>query len=309
MSSRLLPAYAALVTAVLLWGAMPPASKALVGVIGPWQVAFVRCLSAFVILTIVCLVVAGPDALRSAIRRPVDTFVLGLLNFLISSISTQLALQYIPASLHVVLISSSPIVLALMAMANRSMSLRGAVGAVIALIGVVAVIGGNDPRQVFSGSVDPRGLAFALVNMLSIGASQLWGRRVALRGDPLGTTALSGAAVLPFLLAGVLWEGGFSDVLNATPSIWALLGFISVLGTAVTFGLWFWALKHVSAARSAPIQYISPPVGVLVAWYFLGEALTIGLAVGTVLVLIGVALTQMSSRPGPSNVTKPVSTT
>ncbi len=296
MSTRQAPAYAALIVAVLLWGAMPPASKALVGVIGPWQVAFIRCLCAFVVLTIVCLIVAGPGALRSAINRPMDTIVLGLLNFFISSITTQFALQYIPASLHVVLISSSPIVLALLAMANRTMTARGAIGAVIALVGVTVVIGGNDPRQIFSGSVDPRGLAFALVNMLSIAASQVWGRRVALRGDPLGTTALSGAAMLPFLFAGVVSEGGFSDVLRAPPATWLLLGFIGVMGTAMTFGLWFWALKHVSAARAAPIQYISPPVGVLVSWYFLGEALTIGLAIGTVLVLIGVSLTQVSSR-------------
>ena len=91
-------------------------------------------------------------------------------------------------------------------------------------------------------------------------------------------------------------EGGFGAIAAAPPTARLLLLYIGVFCTAINFGLWFWALKYVTAARAAPIQYLSTPLSVVLAWYALGEPLTVGLAVGTLLVLLGVFLTQSGRR-------------
>lgn len=306
MGARTGRVYAALIVSTLLWGSMSPAAKSLVGVIGPAQVAFVRGLSAFVVLSIFCWLVAGPRPLRAALAQPFDVLILGLLGYVGSSVSGQLALQYIPASLHVVLISTSPVILAVGALFQRSISARAASGAVIALIGVAAVIGGDDPAQVLRGGLDPRGLALSFVNALMIAGSQIWGRRVARLGEPIGTTAVAAGMSLPFLLVPSLFQGGLGEIVAAPLEAKLVLLYLGVICTAMTFGLWFGALKYITAARAAPYQYLSPPTGILLAWWLLGEPLTLGLAVGTGLILIGVALTQTGRRAAAGGPARPV---
>ena len=98
--------------------------------------------------------------------------------------------------------------------------------------------------------------------------------------------ALLLVAVIGSLIAGVEKSG--AQLLLKAIAVWAT--------NVIAFGLWFWALKYVSAAKAAPIQYLSTPISVLLAWWFLGERLTVGLLVGTLLVLAGVWLTHARRR-------------
>jgi drug/metabolite transporter (DMT)-like permease len=287
---------AAMIVATALWGSLPIASKQIVEIVSPAGQTLVRATSAFVILTLFCLVVAGPGPLRSALSRPRDIAVQGFLSFFASSMTNIMALEYISASLQSVLVSVFPVILALLAIGEGGVTPRALVGTLIALLGIVAVIGGDDPAAILAGGVDPRGVGLSLLTAVIIAGSQLWGQRQARRADPIGTTALAAGAALPFLLVTVAVQDGFGAIVAAPPTARLLLLYIGVFCTAINFGLWFWALKYVTAAGAAPIQYLSTPLSVLLAWYVLGEPLTVGLAVGTLLVLFGVFLTQSGRR-------------
>lgn len=293
-STPLIRAYAAMLVAAFFWGSLPVASKAVVAFVPPAQQSFVRTVSAFGVLTLFCLVVAGPGPLRAALRNPRDLAIQGFLSFCASSLTSLMSLQYISASLQAVLVSTFPVLLALTGL--REGGSRLVLGSAIALAGIVAVVGGDDPRRLLAGGVDLRGVGLALLTAVFIAGSQLWGQRTARRGDPMGTTALAAGAGAPMLFAIVLVGGDLGAPLRAPG--WALwvLAYLGLFCTAVNFGLWFWALKYVSAARAAPIQYLSTPISVLLAWWFLGESLTVGLLVGTLLVLAGVWLTQARRR-------------
>jgi drug/metabolite transporter (DMT)-like permease len=294
--------YAAMIVATALWGSLPIASKQLVEVVSPAGQTLVRASSAFVILTLFCLAVAGTRPLRSALRQPRDLIVQGFLSFFASSMTNIMALEYISASLQSVLVAVFPVILALLAIGQGGVTPRALVGTLVALLGIVVVIGGDDPTGILVGGVDLRGVGLSLLTAVIIAGSQLWGQRQARRADPIGTTALAAGAALPFLLATVLAQGGLGQIAAATPHTLLLLLYIGIFCTAINFGLWFWALKYVTAARAAPIQYLSTPLSVLLAWYVLGEPLTVGLGVGTLLVLGGVFLTQSArrARPAPS---------
>ncbi len=283
-----------MLVATFFWGSLPVASKAVVAVVPPAQQSLVRTTSAFVVLSGFCLLVAGAGPLRSALRRPGDLLVQGFLSFCGSGLTSLMSLQYISASLQAVLVSTFPLILALTALGDGG--LRALLGAAIALVGIAAVVGGNDPRVVLAGGVDLRGVGLALLTALLIAGSQLWGQRTARRGDPMGSTAMAAGFAVPMLGAIVAVQGGVGEMLAAPGwAVW-ILAYLGVFCTAVNFGLWFWALKYVSAARAAPIQYLSTPISVLMAWWFLGDPLTVGLAVGTVLVLVGVWLSQARRR-------------
>ncbi|HEY3079556.1 MAG TPA: DMT family transporter [Chloroflexota bacterium] len=285
--------YSAMLTATFFWGSLPVAAKALVGVVGPIQQALVRGASGFVVLTLFCLLVGGTRPLRAALTRPLDVVVQGFLAFFASSLAALLTLQFTTASMQSVLVATFPLMLAVFELRGGGVTARGVAGMLIALVGIVAVVGGDDPRQIVGGGGDLRGVGLGLLTALIIACSQSFARRNAVAGgDPLGTTAMAAAAAMPMLVATVLLFGDPGELVRAPPEARPLLVYIGVFCTAINFGLWYWALKYVSAARAAPLQYLTTPLSVVLAWYFLGEPLTVGLAVGTALVVAGVTLTQ-----------------
>jgi drug/metabolite transporter (DMT)-like permease len=286
-------------TATFFWGSLPVASKALVGVVGPLQQALVRGSSAFVVLTLFCLAIGRTRPFRAALARPLDVVVQGFLAFFASSLAALLTLQFTTASVQSVLVATFPLMLAFFELRGGGVTPRGVAGMLIALVGIVAVVGGDDPRRILAGGIDPRGVGLGLLTAFTIACSQSWARRNATTGgDPMGTTAMAAAAAMPMLVAVVLLFGDPGEIVRAPPSARPLLVYIGVFCTAINFGFWYWALKYVSAARAAPIQYLTTPLSVVLAWYFLGEPLTVGLAVGTVLVVAGVTMTQAGHGAG-----------
>jgi drug/metabolite transporter (DMT)-like permease len=80
--------------------------------------------------------------------------------------------------------------------------------------------------------------------------------------------------------------------------VWALAGFVLVLGTFVPFVLMVAALHHVPATRATVIAMLEPVVATVVAWAWLEQSLGAGQVAGGALVLGGVALAQTARAPG-----------
>jgi drug/metabolite transporter (DMT)-like permease len=291
--------YSAMLTATFFWGSFPPASKALIGSVGPLQQALVRGASAFVVLTLFCLLVAGAGPLLAATRRPVPVLIQGFLAFFASSLAALLTLQFTTAGMQAVLVATFPLMLALFELRGGGVSGQAILGMLVALLGIVAVVGGDDPSRILAGGVDPRGVGLGLLTAFIIACSQSYARRSANAGaDPIGMTAMAAAVSVPMLVVVAGLFGDVGQIARAEGVDRLLLVYIGVFCTAVNFGLWYWALKYVPAARAAPLQYLTTPLSVLLGWWFLGEPLSVGLALGTVLVIVGVVLTQRSRSAG-----------
>ena len=71
-------------------------------------------------------------------------------------------------------------------------------------------------------------------------------------------------------------------------SVAALL-YLAIMGSAVTFSLYFWLLSHLPAKRLALIAYIIPVEAVLIGT-FRNEPITLRVILGASLVIAGVAL-------------------
>jgi drug/metabolite transporter (DMT)-like permease len=74
-----------------------------------------------------------------------------------------------------------------------------------------------------------------------------------------------------------------------------LLLYLGLGCTAVNFALWYYGLKHTSAAAASAFQYMIPPTSVAVAALTLHEPISAALVAGTVLILIGLLATQIGS--------------
>ena len=75
--------------------------------------------------------------------------------------------------------------------------------------------------------------------------------------------------------------------------------YLAVLGSAVTFSLYFWLLAHIPATRVSMIAYLVPLVAVGVGSAMFDEPLTIRTLTGALLVVTGVALTVRGGRVRP----------
>lgn len=71
---------------------------------------------------------------------------------------------------------------------------------------------------------------------------------------------------------------------------WASLAYLSLIGSALAFTLYTFALKHLSTTVSSLYTYINPIVAILLGWLLLGEKLSWMEAIGMSVTMCGVYL-------------------
>ena len=107
-----------------------------------------------------------------------------------------------------------------------------------------------------------------------------------------------------------LGNGGFDSIFRAPAEVQLLLVYLGIGCTAVNLALWYYGLKHTSAAAASAFQYMIPPTSVALAALFLHESISPAVGLGTLCILIGLLATQIASRgagrdrrtPGPSSI-------
>ena len=214
----------------------------------------------------------------------------GLLSFCVSYGIVYWAEQRIPSGLASVLFATFPLWVAILAhflLPGERMRGRSTAGTLLAFAGV-AVIFSED----LSAVAGPGAVAASLVMLVSPLASAMgsvavkrWGHGVhpfSLSAVPmLLTAAVMGAVAAPV--------EGWGAIRWTPPATLALL-YLAILGSAVTFSLYFWLLGHLDASRLALIAYAIPVVAVVVGAVVFAEPLTTRIVVGSGLVVLGVAL-------------------
>ncbi len=102
------------------------------------------------------------------------------------------------------------------------------------------------------------------------------------------STYQMGLGTLLLLGSGFLLEKT-SDFKLTYKSIGALL-YLSFLGSALAFMAYYWLLKKIEVTKLSLITFITPIVALVLGWLILGEALTLYLLLGTILVIFGIWL-------------------
>ena len=77
---------------------------------------------------------------------------------------------------------------------------------------------------------------------------------------------------------------------------WSLLVYLTFAGSIVPFLAFYWLLRHVTATKASLIGYIVPLVAITAGIVFIDEQLQFGIAVGGLLILAGVVLTDRAER-------------
>ncbi len=203
--------------------------------------------------------------------------------------------QWVPSGLTSVLYSSLPLWVTLFAyfvLPGERLRPIGLLGMLFGFAGI-AVIFSEDFSQL-GGPQVARAAAWLLLAPLLGAVAQVCVKRWGLKIHPLSLTAVPMA--LTALGMGALggWLEADRPIVLAPAPVLATL-YLAVGGTAITFGLFFWLLQHVSATRMSLIAYAVPVVAVTVGTLFMDEVLTARMVIGSALVIGGVAF---AARPG-----------
>jgi drug/metabolite transporter (DMT)-like permease len=211
-----------------------------------------------------------------------------------------IAIERMPVSIALLFEYTAPVLVALYARFVLHERVRSRVWVALAL----AVSGLALVAEVWSGAtLDGIGVGAALIAAVALAAYYILGERSSGTRDPLSTTFWA------FVFASVFWaiaqpwwgfptasvQGSTSLLGNLDAQslpVWGLAAWMVVLGTVVPFLLILSALHHLPATRVGLASMLEPVLAGLVAWAWLGEALSPPQLAGGVVVLFGIVLAQ-----------------
>lgn len=228
--------------------------------------------------------------LRSlSIRQWGQLALLGLLFYAVTQGAQFLSLVYLPAMTSSLLLSFTTIVVALLGifLLGELPTRNQWGGAALYLIGVVIFL-----YPLALPGYQLVGLVVAVVGVLANALSSILGRHVNRRGElePLLVTVVSmGIGAITLLIAGVAGQG----LPPLTLTHWALILWLAVVNSAYAFTLWNRTLRTLSAMESSIINNTMLFQIAMLAWLFLGEALTWPRIIGMALAAIGTLIVQL----------------
>jgi len=144
-------------------------------------------------------------------------------------------------------------------------------------------------------------LVLTILGALVWGMANIVSRR-AKSADPVSFVVWSSVAAPPLLIVGsLLFEPGALTALMSLRGVdlWTLSWTTLVLAiptTVLAFAIWVWLLRTYQAAIVMPFALLVPIFGFGGAALFLGERWSLGIGVGAVLVLAGLAINVLGDR-------------
>ena len=120
------------------------------------------------------------------------------------------------------------------------------------------------------------------------------GTVMAKRYNAPGTSPLLNAGLqvtaggLGALILSALFDPAWTNA--PSPEAWLALGYLALIGSALAFTLYMFALQHLSATVSSLYTYINPIVAVLLGWLLLGEQMSASIALGMSVTITGIWL-------------------
>ncbi len=286
MRLRIAVAYVAM---TLVWGSTWAVIRIGLRGIPPFAGVAMRFAVAAVLLLVLARVLG--IGLGKSRREVVLWWVNGLLTFVVAYGLVYWAEQRVPSGLTAVLFATFPLFVVLLAqpvLPAEQLTLRSAGGILLGFVGV-GVIFSEDLAAIAEPGA---GLAAAALLFSSFSAAvanvavKRWGQGI----HPISLTAVPmGIAALVMGAVSLAVERGRPLVLDAV-SVGSVL-YLAVVGSAFTFYCFFWLLERLPATQVALFNYVTPVIAVALGALFLDEALTLRVAIGALLVVVGVAAT------------------
>jgi drug/metabolite transporter (DMT)-like permease len=167
-------------------------------------------------------------------------------------------------------------------------------GLLTGIVGVVFVLyesafGPHPPGYIF-------GMVICFIGVIgwSIGSLLIVRNKITLNPYyAMGWQMLLGSVMI-YLLA--ILTGNNEPLSQIPMAVWEDIGFLSIIGSVLTFMAFIYTLKHLPPAVASVYAYINPIIAMLAGAELLHETLTINLLTGSLITIAGVYLVNYSLR-------------
>ncbi|MBL8859370.1 MAG: EamA family transporter [Planctomycetes bacterium] len=259
----------------------------------PFTSAAIRFVVAAAIMTALAPVLSRKEG---GTKPPfIAWFWVGLLNFGASYAIVYWSETHIPSGLTSVLWSVFPMMMAVsgtLFLAGEKLRARQGVGFVLGFAGV-ALLFATDLRALSAETVTA-GLVLLLSPLVSAVGTTIQKKHGGQSSSVLMNRNAMWVGALVLCTLAVVLE-------RDAPSAWTAsalgsIAYLSVFGTALTFSLYFWLLRHIAAYRLSMIAYITPAIALTIGTLVGKEPLTEWTVLGSLTILVGVALVVVRPR-------------
>jgi len=190
------------------------------------------------------------------------------------------------------------LIMAWLAFGERIRPQQG-LGILVAFAGAVLIVG------------EPRLEGDLIYAFLVIGGAFTWAIgqiMVKKLGNIGGFRLLSGVALFAapqlFVASWIFEQDQLEQVQTASLGAWSSVIYLGIVMTALGYGLWYRLLGHYGVNQVMPFLLLLPVTSVCGGIFFLGESLTVKIALGGSLAIIGVALIARHRLPQKHPITE-----
>ena len=287
--------WAALLAAAAGWGTTGEATRAALDAgVPPVAMVAIRSVIAAALLLAVLMIRSKP--ITRDPQRWLTGTVMAAFQLSLPFVLFTLAYQYASAGFVGMLVALIPLATAVIAnfvLPDEPLTAAKTLGLVIAFAGVGFLLLSGDSGLAEGG----RPLLAAVLSLgaiLSISGSSIFAKGRADTYEPMELTWMQftiGAVLLVIVM--VVFEGIPTEM---SAWGWALVVYLTVIGSLIPFVLYYWLLSKVTATKASLIGYIVPLVALGTGVVLLDERIQLGIVVGGTLILAGVILTDRSEK-------------
>lgn len=276
--------------AVIVWGASFIATKIALVDISPIAIVWLRFLMGVVILG-VAVAMRGQFSLPNK-KEWAYFALLGFLGITFHQWLQSNGLQTSEAGTTAWIVSTTPVFMALLGwvVLKERLGWPKVTGILLAFAGVMLVISKGDLASISIGKFGAPGDKLILFSAVNWAVFSVLSRR-GLKSYPAGLMMFY-VMTLGWIFSSVLFFTGtnISEISNLTFNGWLGVVFLGIFCSGLAYIAWYDALQALSAAQTGAFLYIEPLVAVVVAFFVLGEPITLVSLIGGGVILLGVWL-------------------
>ncbi len=270
-----------------LWGLSFLFIRIAVPDFGPFSLMLIRCGIGAITLLLILLSLGKIGDLREHITMACVT---GILNSAVPFVLLAVAALSISTGTLSVLNATAPIwgaVVGYLWLRER-MTFSQLIGLAIGFFGVFILVQAAPEDVGVTRSTVLVAVVAALGATFAYGFAANFAKKYLASNNPLATAAGSQiGASLVLLIPGLWW---WPDQ-NPGQDAWVAVILLGVFSTGVAYMLFFRLVKNIGPIRTITVTFAIPVFGMFFGYLILDEAITVGMLIGSVIVVIGCTLT------------------
>jgi drug/metabolite transporter (DMT)-like permease len=288
--------YLKLVLTAVFWGGTFVAGRFVAQQVGPFSTAFLRFVVASSFLYLFMLISQGKIPLLKK-KQILPVILLGMTGVFAYNSLFFAGLKTVTASRASLIIAANPVFIALFSsfIFHERLNALKVFGILLSVSGALTVISHGNPMEIFQGSVG-RGELCIFGCVASWVAYSLIGKMAMKELSPLVAVTYACTIGGVFLFFPAFSEGVTQDFTSYSSEAWGSIFYLGFFGSALGFIWYYQGIKTIGPSRAGVFINIVPVSAISFAFLILDESVDASLAIGAILVISGVYLTNRTPK-------------